>query len=1151
MTEAAIEHLTVEELARRLREAEPDAVLVRPRLLRRLIRRLFPGSAVGLQLPHRKGLVVEEAEVARVLPTSRFGLAEGGLPSRTLILLAAPDPRRLAEATESQVLCDYWRLLFHARIHEALERRQRDGHLSPTVVRERIHQIGEVEFDEIRSVLRREAMLLPPADDPSVFVEFAAVFLELRAFAPQLLPDYFPSLGDPDRVAALLAEDLDAPDLLERTRPEGAPDPASLAPATSPGLDDEIEGPFEADSANGQATRRLSAGLIGRLLDEASRAEELGNDVRAAILRTRAARMATPALAGQARSSARFALDRLARRLQAALGFDDDERAAWQKALRSLQESSAVGIWPAAARLLYDLQAVCLDHERETYKIDLVEWTLSLGRRSIKRLLPNQREVSQSKHLRRADHRLGRVRLDPSDRAVLVELLRRAVDRAEEQLRERFRPLIRRALELADLRPANVPERVASRKIVEELLDLLVDRGYLTFGDLRDALSRNQLKLPDLNPKALIRGDRLLRADHRLGISLDGVYRRAEVYLRGLQKGSSIAFGTWLGRILTLYLAIPFGGAFFALEGLQHLIEPVVKFFGPDSHAEAGEAHGASGAGIHLVNPVSVVVLGALVFGMIHSPAFRWIVMRALRGLGRLAEAVLIDVPAWVLSRPLVRAVLLSRPVVWARRWVLEPAAVTVAACLIFRVGEYERESLWVVGSITYVVSALIFNSRMGREVEEELVDQAQVGWSRVTSELLPGLYSAIMAFFDRVLEGVDRVLYGVDEWLRFRSGQSRLTLAAKAVLGVVWSAVAYVVRFCVNLLIEPQVNPIKHFPVVTVAHKLTLPFMLALPAVLEKPPFGLSQFWSGGIAAILQFFLPGVFGFLVWELKENWRLYAANRPHDLKPVPVGSHGETVVRLVRHGLHSGTLPKTYDRLRKTARRAIETGRFRDVHRQREKLRHVEHAMAHFVDREFCALLHETSAMRDVEVSVAEVFLATDRIRVGLDRQDRPGETWVVAFEEQSGWLVAGTIEPGWTSELGEAPSRVLALAWSGLLKQAGVDLLREQIQQALEPPDSEYDVIPAGLIAWLPGRPETAVPFDLRQEGGRGPSVATPPGQAGPSLDCDKLRFGREPIPWSYWVDVWEREASGQGAPPMPPTGSVLPREASELPRSA
>jgi len=47
------------------------------------------------------------------------------------------------------------------------------------------------------------------------------------------------------------------------------------------------------------------------------------------------------------------------------------------------------------------------------------------------------------------------------------------------------------------LRPENFPERVALEKLVEELLDRIIGTAF-TMGDLRDAVSRNQLKLPDL-----------------------------------------------------------------------------------------------------------------------------------------------------------------------------------------------------------------------------------------------------------------------------------------------------------------------------------------------------------------------------------------------------------------------------------------------------------------------------------------------------------------------------------------------------------------------------------------------------------------------------------------------------------------------------
>src|SRR5262249_3676712 len=125
-----------------------------------------------------------------------------------------------------EALVRYWRLLFHARVHLALEGRVAEGKLSATGVRQRIHRIGQAEFDEIRAVLRQEKYLLDPHDPVSVYVEFAALYLELRHFAPHLLAHYFPTVPHPGPVDRVLAEDLDGESLAADTRPEGAPDPA-------------------------------------------------------------------------------------------------------------------------------------------------------------------------------------------------------------------------------------------------------------------------------------------------------------------------------------------------------------------------------------------------------------------------------------------------------------------------------------------------------------------------------------------------------------------------------------------------------------------------------------------------------------------------------------------------------------------------------------------------------------------------------------------------------------------------------------------------------------------------------------------------------------------------------------------------------------
>ena len=66
----------------------------------------------------------------------------------------------------------------------------------------------------------------------------------------------------------------------------------------------------------------------------------------------------------------------------------------------------------------------------------------------------------------------------------------------------------------------------------------------------------------DLSARQLTQGDQLLRADQLLSRSLDGVYRRGEVYLRFLQKLSSVLSATSVGRFLSLYLLLPVIGSF-------------------------------------------------------------------------------------------------------------------------------------------------------------------------------------------------------------------------------------------------------------------------------------------------------------------------------------------------------------------------------------------------------------------------------------------------------------------------------------------------------------------------------------------------------------------------------------------------------------
>lgn len=1092
MADDAERPIDLDELERAVRETDPSARLVPPRILRRVIKRAFGLRRGGFQVPHRHVYATSTDALRGVVEGNEIGIPEDLEWPEDVILLERPVPEDLAAWSRAEVLADYWRLLFHARIHLALERELSGDHSPAHSLAEKIERIGEVEFEEIATVLRQEGLLLPPGDARTTYVEFAAYYLELRHFAPALLPHTFPGLEHPAHVEELLAEDVDGALLFAATQISGAPEP-NQDPVLEP-IPGEVESPLDwvgEDQAVDPAT-----GSSRRLIHRATTAGARGNVVRAAILRSQAARRAVPELAESVRAGARSELERLVRRLQRALGFDEAEAERWRRALPPLLERSARGFWTAEARLLYDLQKVCVDHERDVFTIDLAGWASSFGRRPIRRIQKYVREVMIATHLRSASRRLPAVRIDAEARARLVALVHGAEARAEEHLRRRLRGPIDATLATTGFVPTNLPERVAYRKLVEELLDRIVSRGFLSIGDLRDACSRSNLKMRDLaGPLEFVAGDRLLQADGALARSLDGVYRHGEFYLRWLQRFSSLAFATPAGRFLTSYIALPYGGAFVVLEGLQHLVGPLVYWL--------------RGWQVHLMNLPSFLTLGTVALGVIDFPGFRHRFVSALRAIGRGVRMVVFDSLAWLLGLPLFRLVFAGRfaSLVW--RFGLKPGLLALPVWLLGRGAGMSARPAAILSGLVYVEATIAMNTRLGRQFEEILTDEAVRFWRQLYRELVPGLFRLVMATFNTVLETVDRLLYAVDEWLRFRSGQRRGELVVKAVLGSIWFFVAYLVRIYVNLLIEPQVNPIKHFPVVTVSHKIILPLSPTLTRILAAPlmPLG-GKVVANFIAWTTVLLLPGVFGFLVWELKENWRLYAANRRKTLERVVVGSHGEPIGRLLRPGFHSGTLPKLYAKLRRGERRWLRGGHEKSAIRHREALHHVEEAVVRFVEREFLALAHESRTLGSLEVALAELSVSTNRIRIRLGWKDDPAESLTIDFAERGGRLIADVADPGWTERLSEPRRRALTIAMAGFYKLSGIEWIREPW-----PVPASADMLP----------------------------TTDRPDDAPPAL----VAFQKARVTWQSWVDAWESDQAGKVAFPDFIEGlQILPRPA-------
>jgi hypothetical protein len=1135
------------ELQQALRAADPAAVLVPPRVLERILQQLYQLSGLFAELPHRKTLVIERSLLYRHVDQDDLDLEPDRLLPSVVILLARPLPNLLGNLDRETVLLEYWRLLFHAAVHRELDRRVADGRLTPEQVQARIETIGTSEFAEIRMVLEQERYLLPARrssipdretptegatavrnraeEDLGAYIEFAAVYLQLRAFARNLLPVYFPGLTDTERIDRLLAQDVDADALFAGTRLAGAPDPVVRTDTKS----DE------------------SHDYYYRLTQSADDFEAAGNTVRAAILRTRAVRVASPTLAEQTRLKVRADLRRLTARLQAALELSDAEAAEWLKVLPALLDKADQGTWPSEAALLYDLQKVGVDHERDIYALDLVEWVRSAGRRPIKRPLPSEKIVRVTRHLRSAAQRLTMARLSDEDRQHLGRLLQEGLDGCEGRLRARFRPVLTDALLSVGLQPNNPAERTALAKMVEEMLDRISELGFLTFSDLRDCVSRNQLKMPDLaDPQEFIRGDPLLRLDRRLATALDGVYRPGEFYLRWLERFTAPGFGTSVGRWVIRFLVLPFGGALVLLQALhmllRHLGPGPVPPFDP---ASAFESLRGSEPAFPTLGVATFLGTGFFLFGLMHVAAVRRGLRQGLLLSYKAARALFVDMPAWVLRRPWLRALWESWPFQLFWSFGAKPAAV----CAVLWACVPETRS-WVNGVIAFVAVNFLLNSRMGRAVGDVVMQSLVDFYELLRAGLLPGLFRLILSVFKRINETMEYVLHTVEDRLRFRKGESQTSMVVRTIAGLFWYPVAALTRFYLVVLVEPMLNPIK-LPLSILAAKFVYPMLLALgwfDVVRLDSPFinNLSPYLGRPLAWLLVvstfYLLPDAVTFLVWEMKENWGLYRANRRAVLRPVVVGTHGETVRQLLQPGFHSGTVPKLFARLRLAEREGIRTGNWRAARTCRHALEGVQKTLQRLVARELLPLLEESPRWKGPALAVGAVSLTPNRIRIELEHPEYAGNPVRMVWEEQAGWLVAGVRSPGWLESLSPEQRQAVTTGLAGLYKLAGIDLVQEQVQRNLPAPAVCWDLTPHDLVVWADQRHGSAVLYDLGAPAGP-LKPRTPDGAAAtgwPPLDPTRILFARVPLTWQQWVASWQAEPAGK-APLLTASVQLLP----------
>jgi hypothetical protein len=1019
-----------------------------------------------------------------------------------LLLVTDPDDRMIDHWPREQQLLVYWRVLFQAAVLQRIDQQVQAGLLTEARSSEQLQRLGPAADREIRFVLESEHLVSPDATDLGRYRSFAAVYLELAHFAPHTLDDYFPSLPPREQVLAMLRDVVEPAALMASTRPAGAADPER-----EPEPHELWETPPVRPSSSPPLVAEDPRGLLRR----AAEAEAIGNHVRAAILRTQAAATLSPADRDAALHAARTNLARLVDDLAQMFEWDDATQQEWRQALTPLLEPAAEGIWPRAARCLYELQKLPADLARDVFAVDLPEAIRTLGRRPIKRPLPRARPVLILMGLKRAASQMLRTDLERTAQLRLDRLFHHQIHELERTIRQEFTPIVTQALTAARLIPANQVEVVAREKLVAELLDRVCERGYLRFGDVRDAIARNQLKMRDLDrTQDFFRGDALLQADLHLAHAMDGVYRKGEFYLRWLQRFSAVFFGTPVGRWFTLFLAIPFLGSFLTLTFAEHVWHKIDGLFGspassapprPEPTAPAATTPGTPTPPPRLITPDEVFVddegeiwwepaeperqpfdtgnvfvgdwfrqapapalaqaviaipsqptshpheeptfltdratilgFGVFLLLVLHVPPVRRLVGVVLRHLWRILRAVLWDGPLALWRSNFIRRLRQSYPVRFLHRHFWSPLVITA---LLFGGMVLLGVRSWFLVTWGWAIWAgltLAYNTPWGWLVQDRVTEALSDWWRVVRVNLIPGLIDTFISWFKRLGNWIERQLYAVDEWFRFRGGDSQGSLALKALLGLLWFPVAYLFRFVFYVLVEPQINPVKHFPVVTVSHKVIWPLVPDLARATGISPWTAGMIING---------IPGVFGFIAWELRANWLLYAANRSDRLRPVQIGSHGESMRELLRPGFHSGTIPKLFKKLRHSSAARVD--------RLHHELDHTAEGVHRFLDRELIALLHQSPEWGGVPMAIHAIRFGCQRLRVEFEANGLCRQPFVLSFENIAGSIEATIDQLGWVDQLTTVQQATLVAALRGVLDLAAVDRYagQERVESAV------------------------------------------------------------------------------------------------------
>lgn len=1046
-----ISYLSSKEFRQNFFRPVEGVFLFHPRAWERLIGQYLYQQGQAKPVPLLDYFLLARADFLRGLEDENpeaLSVIEGLELPEYIILLPMPPTRERHKTAAADLLASYWQKRLAAEAARAwLTLRWQNNDFAEFGAEGLEKRIGKIAWQELSTVLVHDKYVLPDTAAEMRCAQFIGLMIQLKIFAPALLPYYFPAIKHWQQLDEFLAQGgLTVSQLVAQSRPKSLTHDPQLPdfslhlawqPTSSAMKNKESKEPLESNESNVEHPNPAPSNWLKRQKVKLKNTLQhlfwfsVGQPV--AWLGQRSpffAKVFAPFVMAMRRYRADFYVEKartyahqdpakalqllfiaekhrrcltqalqkqldtselrqqLLENLAKALLFSEptvatckaEKNAKIISFLDQLAQPDSAGGQSSKMAVLQAIASLLAAKKIKYIRINFWSWLGSWGKKPLRLHLPLQAELRTLAALRQVQKRLEHLPWDKKQLDAFQALFQPAIENYQARLRQFLQPLLKTIIRTAGFVMAMPRDQVSLDKIVKQIITLVEKKSYFGFSDLRDIIARNDLRLPDPSLKELFFGDQLIKLHRLLLENLSGIYRGGDFYLTLFQQLSAVIFGNVVGRNLTRFIILPFGIAFLALEGSNYLYHLLHYVF-----------HDLSD--LDFATPAAFILLGLLLNLIFYTQDGK----KSLQHLGHVTWQMLIFIFYTLWTAPLrwrlVRELTKNKTFKFINNYVFQPFIVGFAILLVlsFFVLLLQVEpqlTLFELLFVAYGSGFILRNTNWGKHLLDTMLYELSLLWGQVKNTFFIGFIGFILDFFEVLLTKLENILHYISDLIRYRQQESHLDVLLKLLLQPLWGFLSFFIRLYVTVLVEPQINPIKHFPVVTVAHKLILPLLPSITLVmLGFFDNFLPRYLSLPFVTITIILFPGFFGFLVWELKENWRLYAASHRTVPQPVMVGDHGETLQGMLKLGFHSGTIPRAFRRLRKVLRQWQNPPAHFNVqlYRSEQRVRHAQEAIANFLKQELIASVfyHKNEDSQLEEIVLRAVDLASQAIFIEL------------------------------------------------------------------------------------------------------------------------------------------------------------------------